>query len=73
MQEEINQYGIDWEGPVGIENAINVEVPDTNCPLDDEQLTTLNERVDFTKRFESYGIDCYLQTKEAVLNLLNIY
>ena len=37
LQEQIGQYGIDWDGPVNTDGDNLVEVPDTSCPLDDDK------------------------------------
>lgn len=68
MQEEINAYGIDWDGPLPDEA---VDVPEVPGLLDPNQLQVLINSVDPLQRSEVYGIDLYVETKRIVHNLLN--
>lgn len=46
---DLEQYGIDWEGPVGVDdgdlNMAHVEVPETGHPLSNDELTIIQARV----------------------------
>ena len=55
----MSQYGIDWDGPVNTDGDNLVEVPDTSCPLDDDQLQLLRQRIDLTVDDENYGIHTF--------------
>ncbi|KAJ7391516.1 hypothetical protein OS493_018567 [Desmophyllum pertusum] len=71
-QEEIDQYGIDWNGPVGTNQDNIVQVPDTTCPLDDHNLTLLKQAVDFRIDDGHYGISLYNDTMAEVTRLLEV-
>ena len=60
LQEEINAYGIDWDGPLPDEV---VDVPEVPELLDANQLQVLINSVDPLQRSEVYGIDLYVETK----------
>ena len=60
LQEEINAYGIDWDGPLPDEA---VDVPEVPELLDANQLQVLINSVDPLQRSEVYGIDLYVETK----------
>lgn len=73
MQEEIDSYGIDWDGPLPDEADCDetVDVPGLPRLLDPGQLEVLVNSVDPLQRSEVYGIDLYVETKRIVHNLLN--
>ena len=70
MQDEFNQYGIDWDGPVNTESDNFVEVPDTTCPLDDDNLQVLMQQIDITVDDGNYGIYTFNDAVAKVTNLL---
>lgn len=47
LYEEIEHYGIDWNGPVSTDQGHIVEVPEYLCPLNDYNLALLQQSVDF--------------------------
>ena len=73
LQEEINAYGIDRDGPLADEADCDeaVDVPEVPGLLDPNQLQVLINSVDPLQRLEVYGIDLYVETKRIVHNLLN--
>ena len=68
MQDDFQQYGIDWEGPVPAEDFdIDViDVPETTCPLSREYVDELTRMVDPLRNSDLYGIDIYLDAIEYV-------
>jgi len=73
LQEEINAYGIDWDGPLPDEADCDeaVDVPQLPRVLDPNQLQVLINSIDPLQPSEVYGIDLYVETKRIVHNLLN--
>lgn len=60
MQEEQENYGIDWEGPIGGTGDVDtVEVPETAIPVG-FSLSEI-ENVDSLASSDEYGIDLYLK------------
>ena len=57
LQEDINQYGIDWEGPSRAEDDNHVKVPKTTDPLTADNFLQLTQRIDPMLDDESYGIE----------------
>ena len=50
----MERFGIDWEGPVHIEDADIVTVPETECPSDRNELLTVVDPLAYSP---VYGID----------------
>lgn len=71
LQEEISQHGVDWDGPVNTDGDNLVEVPDTSCPLDDDNLRSLRQRIDLTADDGNYGISAFNQFIAEVSNQLH--
>lgn len=69
-EEEIRQYGVDWDGPVNAGDDNIVQVPDTTCPLDDHNLSLLMQAVDYRVDDHNYGISLYTDTVAEVTRLL---
>lgn len=68
-----NDYGIDWEGPVSVENVYedNIDVATTNCLLNQAQLNDLQRMVDERSYTVPLAIPwlsvrCYLLVKDFV-------
>ena len=70
LQEEISQYGVDWDGPVNTDGNNSVEVPDTSCPLDDNQLQLQRQQIDLTADDGNYGISIFNEVIAEVTNLI---
>ena len=70
LQEEISQYGIDWEGPSCAEDDNRVEVPETTGPLTDNNLLQLIQRIAPAVDDGNYGIELYSRTVAEVTHLV---
>ena len=70
FQEDISNYGIDWQGPVPPPCEENVEVPDTNCPLDDNCIQSLARLVPVEDLSINTAADVFVRTVECVTELL---
>lgn len=57
--QEINGYGIDWDGPLPEEepDCSVVTVPETPCPLEQDHYQELCALIDPLRHSNSYGID----------------
>ena len=64
----LQDYGVDWDGPLTREETGNrVVVPRTTCPLtveDQQDLATIN----VLENSENFGIDVYHKVKDLVSN-----
>ena len=70
MQEELSQYGIDWRGPVLIDEDLDVvEVPETPAPIPSHQFDVLKSEIDPMCDSEDYGIDLYAAVKLFLNNM----
>ena len=64
---ESRTFGIDWSGPLPTdEETSEVEVPQTFCPLNDEDEAELTRTVSPSAQSNNYGIDLYLATLSFV-------
>ena len=63
VQEEQENYGIDWEGPVGVD-VDTVEVPETAIPVGCS-LSGI-ENIDPLASSDEYGIDLYLKLLDII-------
>ena len=62
----MQQFGIDWEGPILESNDDTVDVPDTPCPLDPTGFEELIRLVPSLSESTHYGIDLYKQAIDYV-------
>lgn len=64
-------YGVDPTGPLPEEDFITVEVPETVCPLDSDQLAEFLGLIDIQSVFEDGGIAYYIHSKRQALRMLD--
>ena len=60
------QYGIDWSGPILIDEDLDVEVPETPVPIPSHQFNVLKSEIDPMCDSEDYGIDLYAAVKTII-------
>ena len=70
LQAEAAAYGIDYDGPTVEYTDNSVTVPETNFPLNTEQLQILSQAINPLRESDNFGIDLFLETKEMVLQML---
>ena len=64
IQEEQENYGIDWEGPVGID-VDTVEVLETATPIGCS-LSEIESIVDPLATSDEFGVDLYLKLLDVI-------
>ena len=69
MQEEANEFGIDWNGPAVLEDVEAVELPLTECPLQPHELAVLQNLVNPLAECGDLGVHLYATTKLFVGSL----
>ena len=76
--EDIEHYGIDWEGPLPSERydgptyrELEVSVPIIHCLLSDDQIDQFVSAVYPLAESSSHGIDLYLNARDCLESLLN--
>lgn len=70
-QEEIDEYGIDWDGPLPIEETEGtVEVPHVLCPLNSLVEEEIRRQINPLRESRCYGIDIYLEACSFVSHFL---
>nr|CAG8546404.1 9551_t:CDS:2 [Entrophospora candida] len=67
----VNEYGVDWEGPVPTENIEQVVCEDPHKVLTDEHLLELKNRLNPLEDDECYGINVYNKCLRIVMELLS--
>lgn len=72
-----DDYGIDWEGPVSIDNdhEDNIDVAITNCPLNQTESNDVKRLVDesgysVTSTTPWENVRCYLMVRDFVKNCI---
>ena len=65
-------FGIDWNGPMVTQVQEQVNVPNTPCPLQDEDLEQLKTLVDPMLTCDDYGVVLYIAAREFVQNVGHI-
>ena len=77
FQSEIDAYGIDldgpapseeWNGPIN-DDVGTVEVPSTECPLQNETWELLSATIDPLSS-DVHGVDIYLETIRLIQNMV---
>lgn len=58
--DDMQHYGVDWQGPVPFADQ-DVRLPRMPSPLDDHQLTTIRNTVDFNRPSQSLHVDAFLE------------
>lgn len=68
LQTEIQEYEIEWDGPITEETDadVHVAIPVTHNPLDEVQYQSLTRVINPLKNSECYGIDIFLEVLEYV-------
>ena len=78
FQSEIDAYGIDldgpapseeWNGPIN-DDVGTVEVPSTECPLQNETWELLSASIDPLSDSDVNGVDIYLETVRFIETIL---
>jgi hypothetical protein len=72
LKINIDNYGIDWDGPVPGEvgEGNHVEVPETISPLNQEHLQGLQESIDPLRDSLYHGVDCYVDVLQFITQRL---
>ena len=68
-QENIDELGIDWDGPVP-QPDVDIELPETNNPLNDQMMQILREHFDVEEETDDFGVEMYLNVKRYLENLV---
>lgn len=64
-------FGVDLEGPVAEEDVGTVEIPETDPPLDEEELQFFFvDHVDIVSSFEDFGVQHYINCKRLLQSML---
>ena len=66
-----DDYGIDFEGPVVIEDGNVINVPEIPSLLSNEQVEDISKDVDILGDSESFGIDKYVTVLERIENIID--
>ena len=65
-QNSFSEYGKDWQGSVPDQCTIVIEVPETNCPLEDQALQNLFAQVPLQDISIRNAVNVFIQTTEVV-------
>ena len=69
MQDEAQDFGIDWYGPSPIDTTAElVEIPHTECPIAVEDVQELHQIVPPLSQSYDYGLDLYEEALHFIYN-----
>ncbi len=66
FQDELQQYGIDWNGPPAVDDDNTVEVPAISCPLQNQELDLLRSFINPLDECDDLGVSIYAATRSFV-------
>lgn len=69
--QNIDEYGIDWQGPIPVDEIGTVEIPDTPCCLNDAQLASI-QATSLVSASDPYAVDLYSRVVSEVERLLEL-
>ena len=69
--QNIDEYGIDWQGPSPVEETNTVEVPDIPFCLNDTQLAAIQAITLASETDDPYAVDLYIRIVGEVERLLD--
>ena len=73
FQDELEQYGLDWDGPLPEPDSDElIEVPSTESALNRQQTQELTEAIDPLRNSDCYGIDIFIETLLLVTSSLEL-
>lgn len=61
-------YGVDWEGPMDVEETVQVDVPVTRPPLTATDYEILRAEINPLRNTTQHGIDIYQEVLFFVIN-----
>ena len=66
----IEDWGIDYEGPAPDELVGTVEIPETVCPLEEQELQQFLDAIDTESRFDDLRVEHYIYCKQLIESFL---
>ena len=63
-------FGVDPEGPVAEEDVGTVQIPETDPPLDEDELQVFLDHVDIVSSFVDFGVQHYINCKQLFQSML---
>lgn len=65
---QIQDFGIDWEGPIASVDSEGVVVPDVEYQPEDDKLQELMDNVHPLSESDEQGVDLYVKAKMILLS-----
>ena len=62
----IEIIGIDWSGPVPLQQVDSVDVPTFESPLSQQETTALQAQINPLAQSDMLGVDLYLAVREFI-------
>ena len=66
MQDSIDEFGIDWSGPVPLQQVDSVDIPTFESPLSQQETTALQAQINPLAQSDMLGVDLYLAVREFI-------
>ena len=72
LQEEIEHFGIDWDGPVAEQSELDqsVDVPELRNAISFQREQELRQLINPLEESDCYGLNIYMQTVRFVVGSL---
>lgn len=70
--QNIDEYGIDWQGPIPVDEIDTVKIPDTPCCLNGAQLASIQATSLVSASDDPYAVDLYSRVVSEVERLLEL-
>ena len=64
--QESNLYGVDWDGPLPMDDGDSVVVPTTSVPLCEDNMQQLASQINPLAVSYDFGIDLYLECLQLI-------
>ena len=65
-------YGVDWEGPMAVEETMQVEIPTTHLPLTEDDHEILRASINPLRNTTQHGMDIYQDVLFFVINRIQV-
>lgn len=71
-QDELGEYGIDWDGPLPQEaepSSTAADLTDVLCPLNPQEEEEIRRQINQLQESNCYGIDIFMQARLFVSDI----
>ena len=70
LQEDAEEFGIDWDGSCVLEDVESVEIPTVECPLQPQEMAILQTYINPLADCTDFGVGLYIATRQIIMSCL---